>query len=323
MKNVIVLGIMGHGKSQLCNFLDGDLTNSKYKVGHHNNSQTQMHDLLSKDKKDLIILRNKYNLIDSCGGGEKYEKDIDNLEEYTKYLTKIGGVNCIIFVFNYTVRAENNDLSEYLRKLATIFTPKEFYERLIIVLTNFPNKPKIKDKQKRDIYKQEINDIMRKAFEIKNENLSKEIFFIDTDPYEDDNGNNKYFNEVQIKTRDAIIDEIELICNSKYIDTITTFTFTKEDLQRKKEIEKEIIKKKFEEWNNNPELFEKDKKEFLIEDSKWQNHNKNISENNINKTSSSSCGNTASHFLNGVFTILEEIPKFIAVSSIVSKCSII
>ena len=227
MKNVIVLGIMGHGKSQLCNFLDGDLTNSKYKVGHHNNSQTQMHDLLSKDKKDLIILRNKYNLIYSCGGGEKYEKDIDNLEEYTKYLTKIGGVNCIIFVFNYTVRAEKNDLSEYLRKLATIFTPKEFYERLIIVLTNFPNKPKIKDKQKRDIYKQEINDIMRKAFEIKNENLSKEIFFIDTDPYEDDNGNNKYFNEVQIKTRDAIIDKIEFICNftpqaimTKYLSNI-------------------------------------------------------------------------------------------------------
>ena len=36
MKNVIVLGILGSGKSQLCNFLDGDITNSKYKVGNSN-----------------------------------------------------------------------------------------------------------------------------------------------------------------------------------------------------------------------------------------------------------------------------------------------
>ena len=47
MKNVIVLGIMGSGKSQLCNFKAGDETNSKFKVGD-TYYQTQMYDILNQ-----------------------------------------------------------------------------------------------------------------------------------------------------------------------------------------------------------------------------------------------------------------------------------
>lgn len=54
MKNVIVLGIMGSGKSQLCNFYDGDEINSKYKIGD-TYYQTQMHDILNQDEKCLIF----------------------------------------------------------------------------------------------------------------------------------------------------------------------------------------------------------------------------------------------------------------------------
>lgn len=54
MKNVIVLGIMGSGKSQLCNFQAGDETNSKYKVGD-TYYPTQIHDILNQDEKCLIF----------------------------------------------------------------------------------------------------------------------------------------------------------------------------------------------------------------------------------------------------------------------------
>ena len=210
MKNVIVLGILGSGKSQLCNFLDGDVTNSKYKVGDSNYAQTQIGDIINQDEKGLIILKNKYCLIDSCGGDEDCEKDLDNLKEYTEYLQKKGAVHCILYVFNYRTRNAANSVKDYLKKLSLIFTPKEFYEHLIIILTNFPENPKTKDIKKRDIYKDELNDMMKEAFNIKDTDQKKAIYFIDTDPNEDENG--PYFIEKQKQTRDDIIKEIVTIC---------------------------------------------------------------------------------------------------------------
>lgn len=104
------LGIIGVGKSQLCNLLFKETTNSKFTVGHGNKSQNNFDDLKSK----ILILEDKFCLIDTTVGDDSKGGDIENLEKLAKFLQEKGKVDCILLVF--TVRNEQGDVKKYLKK---------------------------------------------------------------------------------------------------------------------------------------------------------------------------------------------------------------
>ena len=133
MYNVIVLGITGAGKSQLCNFLFDDIENCRYKVGNELFSCTYMKDIIEAEKQGKTILNGKFNLIDSPGGDDSKGNDLENLEEFIKYLHKKGRIDCILLVLNYRNKISNS-IKEYLKKLSHLFKPSEFYNHLINLL---------------------------------------------------------------------------------------------------------------------------------------------------------------------------------------------
>ena len=282
MYNVVVLGITGTGKSQLCNFLFGDLNNETYKVGNELFSCTYMKDIMEAEKQGKTILNGKFNLIDSPGGDDSLGKDLENLEELIKYIQEKGSLHCILLVFNYRNKISDS-VQKYLEKLSFIITPNEFYHRVIIIFTNYPKKPTTKDFNKLKIYEDGINKFMRDFFDIKDEGAKLNSYFIDTDAEESDNGE-KFFNETQKATREAIIRNMELFCENNNFPVITKFTFNKEDLDKKKAEEEEIIKKRMKEYQENPDLLKKDADRFMTNKKKFEEHIKKNKNDYVNLT---------------------------------------
>ena len=282
MYNVVVLGITGTGKSQLCNFLFDDLNNETYKVGNELFSCTYMKDIIEAEKQGKTILNGKFNLIDSPGGDDSKGKDLENLEELIKYIQEKGCLHCILLVFNYRNKISDS-VKKYLEKLSLIFTPNEFYHHIIIIFTNYPKKPNKKDKKKLQTYEDQINKFMRDFFGIKEEKVKLNSYFIDTDADESDN-EKLFFNENQKATRKSIIQRMELICKNNNFPPITTFTFKKEDLDKKKAEEEEIIKKRFREYQENPDLLKKDSDRFMTNKKKFEEHVKNNKNDDVNIT---------------------------------------
>ena len=80
---VIVVGPTGMGKSQFCNFVQRDTTNSINKVSESLNSCTQ--DPFSNNFKRN---KNNYEFIDTAGSGDSGNNDIENLKRLVEYLKK-------------------------------------------------------------------------------------------------------------------------------------------------------------------------------------------------------------------------------------------
>ena len=217
MYNVIVLGITGAGKSQLCNFLFEDIENCRYKVGNELYSCTYMKDIIEAEKQGKTILNGKFNLIDSPGGDDSKGKDLENLEELIKYLQKKGRIDCILLVLNYRNKISNS-IEEYLKKLSHLFTPSEFYNHLIIIFSNYPKESNSKDKKKIEIYIEQINYYMKKIFEITDKFAKLPIYFVDTDACE--NNDKKYFSEKQKIIRKNILERIGLISENNNFQPI-------------------------------------------------------------------------------------------------------
>ena len=275
---VPVFGITGVGKSQLCNFLFQDITNTKFKVGHGNDSETTIKNLIEQDSLGLPILENKFCLIDTPGGDDSKGKDIENLEEIAKFLQKKGKVHCILLVFSFTVRNKQGAVTEYLKKLSTMFTPMEFYSHVIIILTNYPLKPRKIEEIKRQTYVKQINNIIRECFRL-NDKVEKDHYYIDTLPLEDDNGNQYFDKETQIETRNSIIKEMTNICKSPLIKPIENITWNKEQMIIKEEKEKEFIKNTIDKMNRDPKF----KQEIIKKVKEENNNNKEFKQECINK----------------------------------------
>ena len=79
----IVVGPTGAGKSQFCNFIQRDKTNSINKVSDDLDSCT-------KDPSSNIFTRNniKYEFIDTAGSSDSSKGDIKNLETLINYIKK-------------------------------------------------------------------------------------------------------------------------------------------------------------------------------------------------------------------------------------------
>ena len=120
---VLVLGPTGAGKSQFCNFIQRDLTNSINLVRR---------------------LDTDFDFIDTAGNSDSNDNDIENLKRLVDYLKKLKKIHYLILVLKFGERF-TGDTKQYIEALGKIFTVNEFFSHLCIVFTKFPNQPKEQD----------------------------------------------------------------------------------------------------------------------------------------------------------------------------------
>lgn len=208
--------------------------------------------------------RNKtyIELIDTPGSNDSSNKDVLNLKKLVNYLKKKKEIDSIILLLKYGDTL-NNDTKEYLKTLAKIFTPKEFFCNLCIVFSHFPIKPKDKDNKKKEKDKQEINIILKELFEIKESDRLPEVkvFALDTEINENEETKIKKFEEKFQYTVDLLIRQIKL--NHKIFGSINTENLDitgKSSKIRRENMKKEIenLKKEKEEEKSKREQLEKE-----------------------------------------------------------------
>ena len=173
---ILVIGPTGAGKSQFCNFVIKDLTNSKNKVSDSLDSCTQ-----DPKSNEFQRLECNFDLIDSAGNSDSNDNDLINLEKLVNYLKKLKYLHYIILVLKFGERL-SGDTRNYIETLGKIFTTSEFFCHLCIVFTKFPNEPSEKDLKTMDKFNGEINKLLKKIFKLdKDEQLpDNDIYFIDT-----------------------------------------------------------------------------------------------------------------------------------------------
>ena len=265
---ILVFGPTGAGKSQFCNFVQRDLENIINKVSDSLNSCTQ-------DPQSNFFQRNGINceLIDTAGNNDTDNNDVKNLEKVCEYLHSKEHIHYIILLLNYEDRLQK-DTREYIETLGKIFTPKEFYTHLCVIFTHLPEKENTKVKEKKRKNKEEICKILKKTFDIKeNERLpTTRVYFINTEIDEDDNEEKK-FDEKSQKTVDIMMEQMRL--DIKDIAPISTKELDitgKSSKKRKEEDEKKIkeLEKLLEQERKRKEEEEKEKKRLEAEIKKRQ-----------------------------------------------------
>ena len=117
---VVLIGPTGAGKSQFCNFIHKDLTNSIHKVSDSLNSCTT-------EPKSTIVKRPniRLELIDSPGSSDSNNDDEENLTILVKYLRNKKEINQIFLVLSFENRF-TGDTKKFLSFLGWIFTPIQF-----------------------------------------------------------------------------------------------------------------------------------------------------------------------------------------------------
>ena len=180
----LIVGPMGVGKSQLCNFFQKDMTNSVNRVSDSLESCTQ-------DPKSNVFERisTYFDFIDTAGNNDSDEIDIINLERLVSYLKRIKKIHYIILVLRFGERF-TGDTKQYIEALGKIFTVREFFCHLSIVFTKFPNEPSERDLKTRDKHNSEINKLLRNIFQPNEiDNLQdNETYYIDTSFHEENEG---------------------------------------------------------------------------------------------------------------------------------------
>ena len=133
---ILVVGPTGAGKSQFCNFVQRDITNSKNKVGVGLRSCT-------KGPQSNIFTRNNtnYDFLDSAGSSDSDNDDIKNLNLLIDFIKKKESLDYISLLLKFGERI-TNETKKYLETLGKIFTAGEFYTHLCVFFTKFPTKPK-------------------------------------------------------------------------------------------------------------------------------------------------------------------------------------
>lgn len=254
---ILVVGPTGVGKSQFCNYIQKDPTNTKNKVSDSLDSCTQ-------DPAPNVFERQnaKFDFIDSAGNNDSYNNDDINLEKLVNFLKTINQIDNIFLLLNFGERVSNSS-REYIKKLGKIFTPMEFYNHLIIVFTKSGDPQKLKKKKEKN--KDEITKILKETFKIENTIIAKipDVYFIDTEFDED----SQTFDETSQETVDIILKKL-LLDDEKYkykpINT-SNLDISGENTKKREENEKyeiELIKKKYEELKLQKEAEEKKKKKL-------------------------------------------------------------
>jgi len=174
---VLVIGRTGSGKSQFCNFIQRDPTNSINEVG-------DLLDSCTKDPKSNIFSREgkQYEFIDTAGSADTSNHDKENLEKLVNFLKKKKEIDYFILLLNFHDKVDQYT-REYINTFGKLFTPREFLTHLCIFFTQFPMKPTKKEETKRDNFIEEIKKVLKKTFNIKEDEEipSIDVFFIDTE----------------------------------------------------------------------------------------------------------------------------------------------
>ena len=205
---VVLIGPTGAGKSQFCNFVHKDLTNSLHKVSNSLNSCT-------KEPQSTIVERPniKLELIDSPGSSDSNNNDEENLTILVKYLRNKKEINQILLILSFEDRLRGNT-KKYLKFLSWIFTPIQFMKNLMIIFTHYPDNPDEDDINNFNLLKKEICEELNKIFEIPIESKLPDIpmYFINTKIFKK-NGNCYYDNNSE-KILNDIIRELKIRVNT-------------------------------------------------------------------------------------------------------------
>ena len=128
---VIVIGPTGAGKSQFCNLVRRDKSNSINKVSDSLDSCTQ-------DPFSNIFPRQStnYEFIDTAGNSDSSNNDFINLEKLVNYLKQKKSIDYIILLLKFNERV-TNDTRKYIETLGKIFTPGEFLITYVYFSQNF------------------------------------------------------------------------------------------------------------------------------------------------------------------------------------------
>ena len=263
----VLIGPTGAGKSQLCNFIHKDLTNSIYEVSNSLNSCT-------KEPKSTIVERQdiKLELIDTPGTSDSNNNDEENLKILTKYLRNGKELNQIFLVLSFHDRL-SRITRDYLKILSWIFTPKQFMTNLIIIFTHYPDDPDEDDIEKYNILKKEVKEELDKIFEIPSEFPMPDIpvYFVNTKIFKK-NGN-RFFDKNSQAAINDLIEELKLRISSVTYSIIDTkdLDCNKDTIIEKIEKEKGLILKEIEELKRNKEKKEKLIRDMEIEEQRYQN----------------------------------------------------
>ena len=254
---IAVIGPTGVGKSQFCNYVQKDLTNSKNKVDDSLISCTKI------PSSNIFERQNaKFNFIDTAGNSDSDNDDEKNLEILINYLKEIKQIDCIFLLLKFGDRF-SQESKNYMQRLGKIFTPFEFYNHLTIVFTQSGDQNKLMKKKEKN--KNEIIKILKECFSIEDTVIGKipDVYFIDTEFDED----TQTFDLNSQDTVDIMLKKIVLdsqIYKYNPIDTSNLDTTgqnkkIREDNEKK---EFELLKKKCKEFELQKENEEKMKKQL-------------------------------------------------------------
>ena len=271
---IAVIGPTGSGKSQFCNFVLKDKTNTKYEVSDSLNSCTQ--DPFSVDPFERNNI--KIQIIDSAGSSDSGNKDIENLKKFVEYLRKQEELHYILLILKYETRVIGQT-KQFIETLAQIFAPFEFFSHLSIVFTMSPmddeecddddeedKKEKNKIREQKKKYALEIGEILDEIFRIEDEHKKllepNKAFFVDTKVKK-----NK-FNEKSQKTVDIILEWMKFNLK-KLVRPINTknLDYNEDSIKIRRNKEMEELNKKIKELNDKL-IKEKKEKEKAIEEQK-------------------------------------------------------
>lgn len=247
---IVLVGPTGAGKSQFCNFIHKDLTNSKHRVGDSLNSCTSIPQSTTIERQNI-----KLELIDTPGSGDSNNNDEQNLKILTEYLRSKNEIHQILLVLSFGNSVLSKDTRDYLKILSWIFTPLQFMANLIIIFTHYPNEPDEDDLKKFQNYKKGINEELKKLFDISYENEQKmtqiPVYHFNTKINKKENP--PCFNEDSVRASDDLINEIIFRTKSPFYRQIKTFDLEcdKNKMQQKIQKEKEGILNLFKELRNN------------------------------------------------------------------------
>lgn len=261
---IAVIGPTGVGKSQFCNYVQKDATNTKNKVSDSLDSCTQ-------DPAPNVFERqnSKFNFIDTAGNNDSSDNDEINIQKLVNYLRTIKEIDYIFLLLSFGERLSQSS-RDYIKRLGKIFTPMEFYHHLVVVFTKSGNSGKSNKKKEKN--KEEITKILKESFQIENILIAKipDVYFIDTEFDED----SQTFDETSQDTIDIMLKKL-IIDDQKYkyrpIKT-SDLDMTGENKKKREADEKneiELLKNKLKDIKMQKEAEEKRKK--ILEEEIKQN----------------------------------------------------
>ena len=186
------------------------------------------------------------------------------------YLKPKKEIDYILLLFKFGERITNS-IKNYLKLLAKLFTPNEFFCHLSIIFTHFPCHSKKKNNRNKERYIKEINIILRNIFNLTLEEQlpSTSIYFINTE-FDEDEG--EYYDKKSQDTIDIIIKQIKL--NSKMYKSINTENLELNGVDKRISQEKKILMentKKLEELIRKKEMeniYKKENEKKILEERK-------------------------------------------------------